>query len=82
MLLFRRTGKAACPHSAHDTLEAPDRRVAGHGNRHVLLRGYDDPGRGQPMVLCVVVEDRAEETVVVTVYRSSRIQKYMGGEAT
>ena len=35
------------------TLEDPDRRVAGHGNRLVLLRGYDDRELGQPMVLCV-----------------------------
>ncbi len=34
------------------------------------------------MVLCVVVEERADETVVVTMYKSSKIEKYLTGGTT
>jgi hypothetical protein len=34
------------------------------------------------MVLCVVVENRGDERVVVTVYKSSKIEKYLTGGTT
>jgi hypothetical protein len=43
------------------------------------VRRYEDDVLRQPMVLCVVVEDRPEETVVVTVYKSSKLEKYLVG---
>lgn len=49
---------------AQRTLEAPLRRLAGRGRREILLRTYHDPTLQQPMLLCVVVEERANETVV------------------
>lgn len=63
------------------TLDAPDRRIASRGGREILVRRYDDRVLGQPMALCVVVEERARETVVVTVYRSSKLDKYLEGGA-
>ncbi len=63
------------------TVESPDRRIAGRGERQILVRKYADKALRQPMVLCVVAEERAEETIVVTVYRSSRIEKYLPGAA-
>ncbi len=60
-------------------LKAPDRRIAGRGAREMLVRGYDDAVVGQRMALCVVVEEHASETVVVTVYKSSRLGKYLAG---
>jgi hypothetical protein len=67
---------------AADTLEAPDRRIAGRGGRTVMVRRYDDRILDQPMALCVVVEEQAGETVVVTVYKSSKLGKYLKGGAT
>jgi hypothetical protein len=61
------------------TLAAPDRRLTSRSGREILVRRYEDEVLHQPMVLCVVVEDRPEETVVVTVYRSSKLQKYLAG---
>lgn len=67
---------------AERTLQAPDRRLTGQGCRQILVRRYHDQTLRQPMVLCVVVEERANETVVVTVYKSSKIEKYLTGGTT
>lgn len=61
---------------AERALAAPDRSVHGHGGRQILLRRFDDPVLAQPMLLCVVTEDRPEERVVVTVYKTSRLARY------
>jgi hypothetical protein len=34
----------------------------------VLVCRYDDPLLGQPMALCVVIEEQVDETVVITAY--------------
>ncbi len=47
--------------------------------RRVLMRRYHDAMLGQAMLLRVVVEDAAEEMVVVTVYKTSQIQRYLKG---
>lgn len=64
---------------AERALSSPDRRIASRGGREILVRRYDDGVLAQPMVVCVVVEERAGETVVVTVYKSSKIEKYLTG---
>ncbi len=64
---------------AERALTAPDHRVPSRGGREVLVRRYDDAALAQPMVVCVVVEERSDETVVVTVYKSSKLDKYSGG---
>lgn len=61
------------------TLAAPDRRLTSRSGREILVRKYEDEVLRQPMVLCVVVEDRPEETAVVTVYKSSKLEKYLIG---
>jgi hypothetical protein len=60
------------------TLAAPDRRLTSRSGREILVRKYEDEVLRQPMVLCVV-EDRPEETAVVTVYKSSKLEKYLLG---
>jgi hypothetical protein len=67
---------------AERTLQTPDRRIAARGARELLARGYDDAVLGQRMALCVVIEQRDEETVVVTVYKSSKLDKYLQGGIT
>ncbi len=67
---------------AERTLEAPERRLTGRGCREILVRRRHDETLRQPMVLCVVVEERAYETVGVTMYKSSKIEKYLTGGTT
>lgn len=64
---------------AERTLANPDRRIASVGQRAVLVRRYDDRIVGRPMALCIVVEDAAQETVVITAYKSSKLDKYLAG---
>jgi len=40
---------------------------------------YHDAVLGQEMLMRVVVEDAPEEMVVVTVYKTSQIQRYLKG---
>lgn len=49
--------------------------------RDVLMRRYYDRVTNQPMLLRMIVEDTADERVVVTVYKTSRIAKYLKGFA-
>jgi hypothetical protein len=63
-------------------LAAPDHRSASRGARQILVRKYEDTVLNQPMVLCVVVEERPEETLVVTIYKSSKLEKYLPGGAS
>jgi hypothetical protein len=66
---------------AERALSGRDRRIASRGGREIPVRRYDDGVLGRPMVVCVVVEERPEETVVVTVYWSSKLEKYTTGGA-
>lgn len=43
------------------------------------MRRFLDPNLGREMLLRVIVEDGFAERVVVTVYKTSRIYKYLGG---
>ncbi len=67
---------------AERTVENPDPRIASRGARTVLLRRFEDRMLRQPMALCVVVENREGETVVITVYKSSKLDKYLEGGNT
>ncbi len=43
------------------------------------MRRCFDQALGQPMLLRIVVEDAADETVVITVYKTSQINRYLRG---
>ena len=43
------------------------------------MRRYFDQVLQQQMLLRVVVEDTADETVVITVYKTSQINRYLRG---
>jgi len=62
-----------------ETIDEPALTVPGRGNRTVFLRKYHDRVLGQEMLLCVVAEQHGDEVVVVTVYKASKIDKYLGG---
>ena len=64
---------------AEKTVHEPTLTVPGHGGRIVFLRRYHDRLLGQEMLMCVVAEERGDEVAVVTAYRTSKIEKYLGG---
>jgi len=61
------------------TLENPEFEVAGQPPRRLLMRRYFDQVLQQEMLLRIVVEDTATERVVITIYKTSQIDKYLKG---
>ncbi|NQS97893.1 MAG: DUF4258 domain-containing protein [candidate division Zixibacteria bacterium] len=57
-------------------LRSPDLVEQSWGNRSILMRKYYDSILQQAMLLRVVVEESIEELVVVTVYKTSQINRY------
>lgn len=60
-------------------LAAPELVTPGAPKREVYMRRYFDASLGEQMLLRVVVEETLAERIVVTVYKTSRIRKYLGG---
>jgi hypothetical protein len=55
----------------HEVPDPPGRRI--------LMRRYHDRILDQEMLLRIVVEDAPDETVVVTVYKTSQVHRYLKG---
>jgi len=61
------------------TLNQPEAAVPDPPGREILMRRYFDQVLQQEMLLRVVVEDAPTERVVVTVYKTSQIGRYLKG---
>jgi len=61
------------------TLIQPEFAVPDPPDRQILVRRYHDPLLGQEMLLRAIVEDSQTETVVVTIYKTSQIRRYLKG---
>ena len=59
------------------TIAAPDLSVLDPPRRAVLMRRYFDVPLGRQMLRRAVVEETPDERVVVTVYKTSQIAKYL-----
>ena len=59
------------------TIAAPELSVIDSPGRTVLMRRYFDGRLGRQMLLRVVVEETPNERVVITVYKTSQIAKYL-----
>jgi hypothetical protein len=73
MMLSKRELELA---EAEQTLMNPDEVLLAVPPRKVYQRVYFDKELGQDMLLRLVVEEMEQEQVVVTVYRTSRLDKY------
>jgi hypothetical protein len=62
------------------TVSVPEAVTAGRPPRRILMRRYFDPVLQTEMLLRVVVEETAEEWIIVTLYKTSKFQKYQAGE--
>ena len=65
------------PEEAEKTLTNPDEIRPAAFPRMIYQRVYFDRALGREMLLRLVVEETDEERVVVTVYRTSRLEKYL-----
>lgn len=61
------------------TLKKPELVLPDAPGRRILMRRYFDQLLQQQMLLRVVVEDTVHETVIVTVYKTSQINRYLRG---
>ncbi len=66
---------------AEKTLVSPELVVPGGATRRLYMRRYQDARLGQQMLVRAVVQEKTEELLVITVYITSKISKYMKGAA-
>ena len=64
---------------AEQTLAEPELVEPAQPSRQVLMRRYFDRLLQQEMLLRIVLEDAASERIVVTLYKTSQIGKYLKG---
>lgn len=64
---------------ADKTLAEPELVAPGQPPRQVLMRRYFDRLLQQEMLLRIVVEDTASDRIVVTVYKTAQLSKYLKG---
>jgi hypothetical protein len=60
------------------TVVQPDSVAPGQLSRRVFMRRYFDAVLQTEMLLRVVVEETAEEFIIVTLYKTSKFEKYEG----
>jgi len=64
---------------ADRTLASPELVVLDPPARRILMRRYHDEALRQEMLLRVIVEDTVDETIVITIYKTSQIKRYLRG---
>jgi hypothetical protein len=64
---------------AERTLADPEAVAPSQPPRLVFMRRYYDQVLQQDVLLRLVVEETAMETVVITVYKTSQVHKYLKG---
>lgn len=62
------------------TLAESDAVEPGQAGRKVYMRQYHDAVLAQDMLLRVIVEETETKFVVVTVYKTSRMDRYLKGK--
>ena len=64
---------------AEATLDDPQFAVPDPPDRRILMRRYFDSLLQQEMLLRIIVEEAAGERIVVTIYKTSQIARYVKG---
>jgi len=64
---------------AEKTLNAPEFELPDQPPRRILMRRYFDQVLQQEMLLRLVLEETMTERVVITVYKTSQMNKYLKG---
>jgi hypothetical protein len=60
-------------------LQQPEFVTPGYANREIYMRRYQDGVLAQEMLLRVIVEETETERVIVTVHKTSQIERYLKG---
>ncbi len=67
---------------AEAAIRLPDRREAGRPPREIVNRVYSDTVTGETMLLRAVIEESELEIAVITLYKTSKLKKYLPKETT
>jgi hypothetical protein len=59
------------------TIQFPDAVSEGYDGRKVFSTKYYDGSLSQEMLVRAIVEESSEEFIVITVYKVSRISRYL-----
>jgi hypothetical protein len=62
---------------AEAAIRNPDRRESVRPPREVVTRRYSDKVTGETMLLRAIIEETASEIAVVTLYKTSKLKKYL-----
>ncbi|MBI5634717.1 MAG: DUF4258 domain-containing protein [Nitrospirae bacterium] len=63
-------------------LTQPEKIEAGHSERQIYMKRYQDAVLDQEMLLRIIVEESETEMVVITAYKTSQIERYLKGDKT
>ncbi|MBM2815440.1 MAG: hypothetical protein HW421_2202 [Ignavibacteria bacterium] len=63
----------------YDTINNPDSKLIQEDNRFIYMKLYFDEVLIEDMLLRVVLEEEINEITVVTIYKTSKIKKYIKG---
>ena len=61
-------------------IRQPDSVAPGNPPRKIFMRRYSDSILQAEMLLRVVVEETEAELAVITLYKTSKMRKYVGGQ--
>jgi hypothetical protein len=75
-LVAREIGRA----DAEVAIRLPDRREPGRLPREIVSRVYSDIVTGETMLLRAVIEETESEISVITLYKTSKLRKYLPKE--
>ncbi|MBM3327149.1 MAG: DUF4258 domain-containing protein [Calditrichaeota bacterium] len=59
------------------TLESPTWCESSYSGRTILMRIYQDPTLNQEMLLRIVIEETTDYFLIITVYKTSNINRYI-----
>lgn len=65
---------------AEETIRHPARRDSARAPREIVSRPYWDTVTGETMLLRAVIEETEAEIAVVTLYKTSKLKKYLPEE--
>jgi hypothetical protein len=75
---LREIGRA----DAEAAIRQPNRREPGRPPREIVNRVYSDIVTGEMMLLGAVIEETDSEITVITLYKTSKLKKYLPKETT
>lgn len=63
------------------TIAEPEASATGHHGRIILMRRYFDELLQQEMLLRVVADEEDAGLVILSIYKTSRVEKYLKGSS-